>query len=144
MNRLQMVVGLCFDEKMEQVALVLKAKGPPCVVGNWNGVGGKIEPGEFDGQAMVREFYEETGCDVPLELWRKFASVEANDYDLHFFFACTDRVFACKTVEVEKIELWNADSVPTIPNLMHNIRWMVPFLRDRDFDQNLGHMKIKR
>lgn len=143
--RLQMVVGLCFDLSRQFVAMVHKRSGPPCVIGNWNGVGGKIDPGETAVQAMAREFKEETGVAVPVAEWNQFATLIADDYDLHFFWAATGDVFQCRTVEKEPIKVWDAAEIIGERNLMHNMRWMIPFLQDYDMiPHNLGTLRIHR
>ncbi len=43
-----------------EVVLILK-KRPERLAGKWNGVGGKIEPGEKEHVAAIREIKEETG-----------------------------------------------------------------------------------
>lgn len=145
MTRMQYVVGLCFDPTYNMVAMVLKRSGPPCVIGNWNGVGGKIDPGETPVQAMAREFREETGVQVPEEDWNQFAVLNANDYDLHFFQAATPEVFGVRTVEREEIRLWLGRDIIAESNLMHNMRWMIPFLQDYDMiPHDLGTLRIHR
>ena len=37
--------------------------------GKWNGLGGKLEPGETSSQAAAREFLEESFSDVPSSQW---------------------------------------------------------------------------
>lgn len=144
MDRKQYVVGLAFDSSREQVALVLKQTGPACVIGNWNGVGGKIEEGESPLEAMVREFYEETGADLPENEWEQFAVLHANDYDLFFMVAATDRTLAAHTVEKEEVKLWKCSEAISLPNLMHNMRWMIPFLQDPEIEHDLGNLRVHR
>lgn len=144
MDRKQYVVGLGFDSSRELVALVLKQTGPACVIGNWNGVGGKIEANESPLEAMVREFYEETGADVPENEWEEFAVLHADNYDLYFFVAATDRVLAAKTVEKEEVRLWKCSEVLGEPRLMHNMRWMIPFLQDPEIEHRLGNLRVHR
>lgn len=144
MDRKQYVVGLAFDSSREQVALVLKQSGPPCVIGNWNGVGGKIEDGESPLEAMVREFYEETGADLPENEWEQFAVLHADNYDLYFFAAATDRVLSAKTVEKEEVRIWKCSEVVAQQNILHNIRWMIPFLQDPEIEHDLSDLRIHR
>lgn len=49
---------------MDHVLLVRKLKGPASLRGKWNGIGGKIEPGESPSLCARREFFEETGIAV--------------------------------------------------------------------------------
>jgi 8-oxo-dGTP diphosphatase len=143
-DRLQMVVGLAFDPAYKNVALILKQGGPPCVRGNWNGIGGKIDPGETPVQAMAREFHEETGVALSEDYWRQFAVLHADNYDLFFFVADSDSVTCCRTMEQERVQLFPVEEAIRIINLMHNIRWMIPFLCDREIEHDLGELRIHR
>lgn len=60
---------LLFLVRDGQILLAMKKRG--FGAGNWNGVGGKLEPGETVEQALVRECREEVGV-TPLS-WRKVA-----------------------------------------------------------------------
>jgi len=143
MTRLQYVVGLCFDLARQNVAMVHKLTGPPCVVGKWNGVGGKIEKSESALAAMVREFDEETGVRIPAHMWARFAILEAKDYDLFFYWTATQQVFDCKTVEKERIEIWDVDELLIQTNLVPNLRWMLPYLQDFDMiPHDLGTLRF--
>jgi 8-oxo-dGTP pyrophosphatase MutT (NUDIX family) len=42
---------------------------PPEAAGRWELPGGKVEPGEDPGDALVREIAEELGCQVTVERW---------------------------------------------------------------------------
>ncbi|GAF13928.1 MutT/Nudix family protein [Bacillus sp. JCM 19046] len=53
---------LCFIRKKEKL-LVLNREYKP-LKGLWNGVGGKIEPGETPKECVIREVKEETGIDI--------------------------------------------------------------------------------
>lgn len=48
---------LCFLVKKDEVLLAMKKRG--FGIGKWNGVGGKLNPGETIEQAMIREAQEE-------------------------------------------------------------------------------------
>ncbi|MEK7648067.1 MAG: NUDIX domain-containing protein [Patescibacteria group bacterium] len=52
---------LCFCLHRGDILLLLRAKEPN--LNHWNGVGGKIEPGESPAQCATRETCEETGFD---------------------------------------------------------------------------------
>lgn len=143
--RLRMVVGLHFDLSRQFVAMVHKLSGPTCVIGNWNGVGGKCEPDEDPLHAMVREFGEETGLATQLQDWHQFAELNATNYDLFFFWAASSAVFQCRTVEKEPIKVWAVTELLEQSNVMHNMRWMIPYLQDADMiPHNLGVLSIRR
>ncbi|MDQ7842772.1 MAG: 8-oxo-dGTP diphosphatase [Armatimonadota bacterium] len=54
---------LCFLHRGRQVLLLHRRRSPNA--GMWNGIGGKIEPGETPFAACVREVREETGLTIP-------------------------------------------------------------------------------
>ncbi len=54
---------LCYVQKDNQVLLINFTK-EGMSKGKWNGVGGKIEPGESPEEAAIREIKEETGLTV--------------------------------------------------------------------------------
>lgn len=61
-HAVQLVYTVCFL-KQENKLLLLNREAPPNM-GLWNGVGGKIEPGESPYQSAIREIQEETGLQV--------------------------------------------------------------------------------
>lgn len=63
---------LLFFIKEDQILLAMKMRG--FGAGKWNGVGGKIEPGESIEDAMVRESIEEVSM-KPLS-WQKVAELD--------------------------------------------------------------------
>jgi 8-oxo-dGTP diphosphatase len=76
------VAGFAFEQ---QRVLLVRKKQPSWQAGLLNGVGGKIESGETPGQAMEREFFEETGARVPETTWRCFCVESGPGYEVHFF-----------------------------------------------------------
>ena len=53
---------LCFITRGHQILLLERRREPN--LGLWNGVGGKLEPGESPRQAILREIREETGLEL--------------------------------------------------------------------------------
>jgi 8-oxo-dGTP diphosphatase len=108
------VMGLLLTNygEAERVLLTLKNR-PEWQNGLWNGIGGKINPGELALDAMTREAQEETEI---LTMWREFAVIE---------FLPTWRVVCfvgrlptdVKTMPPinnigERLEWWDADRLP--------------------------------
>ncbi len=49
--------------------LAARRTAPAAAAGRWELPGGKVDPGEDDAQALVREVREELGCDVVVVRW---------------------------------------------------------------------------
>lgn len=139
-NKQHYVVGFMFDEPMRQVVLIEKQSGPECVIGKWNGIGGKIESwelphGDCDGEtpldAVCREFHEETGIHTPDEIWQLFTQLRGPDFVVHCFWAadnyCTNKA---RTKTDEEVKLFNAENLTGLA-LCPCVGWWIPFLRDR-------------
>ena len=63
---------LCLIRQDDHFLLLNRQKQP--AMGMWNGVGGKIEPGETPTAAVIRETFEETGialCTSPVRRYRR-------------------------------------------------------------------------
>lgn len=116
------VAGLLFNTDSTAVALCLKQRGPARLIGNWNGIGGKVEPGESDYNAMCREFKEETG--VHVSSWAHFLTLKGDGWEVAFFRAFnTEKLSQIKQMESEPITEWSLDSLPvTVPNMS----WIIP------------------
>lgn len=138
------VAGFMFDKEDPDSVLLIHKRRPKWQAGKWNAVGGKIEPGESPGKAMVREFFEETGLitsyddtihkplvDIP-GIWKPFVVLtnEREGWRVNFFRAVGPIQGAVsKTDEqVMQIELPLSHQVPVIPNL----RWLIPLAKDPD------------
>lgn len=133
------VCGFMFSEHKDSVLLIRKKK-PAWQAGKLNGVGGKIEPGESPGDAMVREFHEETGLVTSHRVlskphsgdlsptWEPFVILTGLDYRVYFYRA---RGFIS--------EAQSMTQEPVVPaplpfshdvNVLPNLRWLVPLALD--------------
>lgn len=79
------VVGFAFSRDLTQVLLVRKLY-PSWQKNFWNGVGGKIEPGEAPHEAMVREFQEETKIVTKMTDWEWTVEMEVLDNGADVFY----------------------------------------------------------
>ncbi|HSP39485.1 MAG TPA: NUDIX domain-containing protein [Frankiaceae bacterium] len=71
-------VGAVVTDSRGRILLVQRANEPGR--GLWSLPGGRVEPGETDEQAVVREVAEETGLTV--EVGRLVGRVQIDDYDV--------------------------------------------------------------
>ncbi len=131
------VLGFLFNHDLSKVVLIQKTK-PAWQNGLFNGVGGKVEPGEIADQAMIREFQEETGVMTEIA-WRQFANFYSGKCDpaapnavIACYTAMTEDAslfYSVKTTTEEMIaildskEMYNYTTVP-------NLRWLVPLAMD--------------
>lgn len=112
--------------------MLLKNRGPHVnIVGKWNGIGGKCEPHEMPWTAMVREFKEEAGVFLSKENWARFCEFVASDFTIDFFAARTNMVFDVRTMESEEVRVIPTNQLWGLA-LVNNLRWMIPWLLDRD------------
>lgn len=117
------VVGFMFNEERDTVVLVKKER-PDWQKGRWNGVGGHIEDGEIAREAMVREFYEETGIDTSYLDWTSYANaLEEDNFSIVFYYAIGD-IEKARTMTDEIIELKAIESIPYIPTI-ENLNWLI-------------------
>lgn len=121
------VVGFLFSLSMGQTILVEKQR-PEWQAGKCNGVGGKIEEGETDHAAMVREFREETGKEVPT--WTRFCTLNGDWGTLYCFYAVAEDYNKVETVTDEEILLWDLEFImdPKYA-ILPNVRWLIQMAR---------------
>jgi 8-oxo-dGTP diphosphatase / 2-hydroxy-dATP diphosphatase len=77
MTKQMKTLTLLFLRRENQVLLAMKLRG--FGAGRWNGVGGKLEPGESIEQAMIRETKEEIGIEP-----RNYEKVGELHFDEYF------------------------------------------------------------
>lgn len=128
------VVGFMFDESRDQVVLIRKNK-PTFQRGLLNGIGGSVEPGETPPDAIIREFFEETGVETAKGFWKSFCYMAGNNndntsFEIEFFWGIGNPS-NCQTKTDEKIEIFpirviTSGCVPTIGNLP----WLVALALD--------------
>lgn len=120
------VAGFLVNNAATLVVLMLKNR-PKWQAGQWNAVGGKIEPGETPAQAMRREFREETGVDIAN--WQQFGLLRDadNSFGVHWFIASSDDLRFCETKTDEEVRHWPVSSLPA------NAIWNIPVLLNMAF-----------
>lgn len=125
------VLGFMFDSSRNRVVLV-KKKRPAWQAGLFNGVGGMVEPGERNVDAMVREFNEETRVLTSPGFWVPYCTLHGEAFVVNVYYAtsnvhvadvatCTDEEVRCFCLT----SVWNQD-MPQVPNL----RWLIAMALD--------------
>lgn len=125
--------GFLFTPSKEEVALVLKTKGPPALHGKLNGIGGKLELNETPYQAMVREFEEEAGLKV-LD-WNLFCTLKGNDLrgEFKIYFYKSFQGGIVKTMEEEKVGWYPSDIyMRKNAKIVTNLRFLLPLALNKD------------
>jgi 8-oxo-dGTP diphosphatase len=125
------VCGFLFSPDRSRVLLIRKRR-PAWQAGKLNGLGGKIEPGESPLDAMRREFREEAAAEVPD--WQEVIILNGPDdagsgrgWAGHFFRAFGD-LDGARALTDEELEVHRTSPLP--PDLIPNLRWMIPLMLD--------------
>lgn len=108
----------------EEVILIQKEK-PAFQKGKLNGVGGKVEDMEPSQDAMVREFFEETGVQTTRQEWRHVCTLFFEDAQVDVFAACDVRFWSCKTTTNERVDCYKVSAL-WCEKRMSNLAWLVP------------------
>jgi mutator protein MutT len=111
---------LVFLLKDKQVLLAMKKRG--FGAGKWNGVGGKLEPGETVEQALIRECQEE--IDVTLVTYYRAADIVFNEFVGGVSQQMRVHVFVCRDWDGEPVE--SEEMAPqwfNISNLPYESMW---------------------
>lgn len=115
------VVGLITDGKN---FLLIKKERPEWQKGTYNGIGGKVEDGELDYEAMKRESIEE--CGIESDDWMLFSSHKQKDFSLSYWYLIItkEELLNFKSLTDEKVEMFS-----TIPdNIQPDIKALIKYL----------------
>lgn len=134
------VCGFLFSPNLRLVTLIEKQK-PEWQRGKWNGVGGKIEPGEQEAEAMSREFNQEAGVLFPPESWNEIVTLRGDDWEVTFFYQMHIDLFKVETKEKERVMFHDPRRLPE--NVIRNLRWLIPLAMDDTVMKPLGVRGIK-
>lgn len=105
------VLAFIFDSNKENVLLIRKNR-PEFLKGKLNGIGGKIEEGESELEAIKREVEEESGLVIeestfkPLGLIQNSHNEEEDQFVVNVFFA-KGNVFEAQTLTDEEVSVFN-------------------------------------
>lgn len=124
------VVGIAFDEDVTRVLLIEKQR-PKWQKGYFNGVGGKVEPGEEPRGAMAREFKEETGLQVNADSWDYVVNYRGLDFEIYFYrvFLPNEMFAAAKTMTDEQVVPTPLAQIPSTRTI-YNLQFIIPMVMD--------------
>lgn len=135
------VLGFMFNPERDKVVLIEKNR-PEWQAGKLNGVGGKVEQGETPLQAMIREFYEETG--INQTEWQYLTQmVEDNVFAVDVFYCFSDQWSNYRSMTDETVtHIYLADMPEYMRegDMLSNIGWLTMACLDRDV--NNGRLLI--
>ena len=119
------VLGFMFSKSMRHVVLIRKLR-PEWQLGQCNGVGGHIEPGEVAVGAMVREFVEETGVLTSRTQWQPYLKKTGRGFCVECF-TCIGNVFCVKSLTDEQVEVHLVETA-VAPGFgaVEGVAWMIP------------------
>ena len=127
MRSFEYVLALLFTEDRRRVVLMHKTR-PAWQAGRVNALGGKLLAGESPADAARREVREEAGVDVAS--WESFLVWDDPVYRMHALRAFDASAERARTAEDQAVFLADASALP--PNVIDNLRWLVPLALDRD------------
>ncbi len=121
------VLALLFTPERDGLVLMRRTR-PAWQAGRVNALGGKVGPGEAPAAAVRREVHEEAAVDVAA--WEEFLVWEDPVYRMHAVRAFHAAAREARTCEDQEVFLAHAAALP--PNVIDNLRWLVPLALDRD------------
>lgn len=116
---------LCYIKRNQQTLMIHRIKKANDIhEGKWNGVGGKLEPGESPEQCVIREAREESGLEISNPRYHGlllFADFKGDDWYVWVFTADTFRGELTESAEgrlewipdeeLPSLRLWPSDLV---------------------------------
>ncbi|NOS72038.1 MAG: NUDIX domain-containing protein [Verrucomicrobia bacterium] len=135
------VLGFLFSPELSLVLLIKKNR-PKWQRGKFNGIGGKIEPGETAPDAMRRECREETNVDVCD--WRHFATLNTNmdgPEEVFCFYASTEEMLGAEQITDEELRFESAVA-PHVDWMLYNVPWLIAAARMHKLRGQLKHYEV--
>lgn len=121
--------GLLFSYDLSAVALVTKQR-PDWQAGKLNAIGGRTEPGESPIETQIREFREETGCEILA--WKAVCRMVLQEqWEVNFFAAFGD--YPIRQMTDELVAWYRVSDVVTgVIETIPNLRWLLPMALQGD------------
>ncbi len=125
------VVGFGFNADRTKVVLVRKNR-PTWQAGKLNGPGGKLEGDESPSEAMVREYFEETGVQTDITDWHYYTKVVGRDGDVYFFRMFDDKVLSATTLSDEVVVIADVNLETLRHKGISNLSWLIGIALDEN------------
>ena len=122
-------LGFAFSADRSKVALMMKNR-PAWQAGKMNGIGGKLEENESPNEAMVREFFEETGVKTDIADWHYYTKIVGRDGDVYCYRMFNDKVFDVKTTSDEDVVLLDTSLDIIRQKALSNVAWLIGIALD--------------
>lgn len=134
-------IGFIFTPDYSQVLLITKNR-PSWQAGLVNGLGGKCEVGENTVACVSREIYEEAGLDIPPSDWQFVTDITWAEWRVDIFAATFDGHMNQAESQTDELVAWYlVTKLP--PNVMSNLRWLIPLAVDVMTKENPPQVKIR-
>lgn len=127
---------LGFASSPDGLVLIRKRATAEWHAGKLNGVGGKIEASDANAtEAMVREFFEETGTLTPRDAWEQFGTLLGERACVFLFRAPFLSSVPVTTTTDEEVSVVPLDEFWQRTDLAHNLRSLVALALDPELTQ---------
>lgn len=118
MKTIKVAAAVICDSLLEKKSIFATARGYGEFKGQWEFPGGKIEPGETEQQALVREIYEELATRISVGDF--IGTVEYDYPTFHLSMDC----FWCEVVDGELTLLEAEDAKWLSKNNLYSVQWL--------------------
>lgn len=136
------VVGLAFSKGMKYLLLIEKNR-PETQKGKLNGVGGHISESECPIDAMIREFYEETGIKTSRAQWKPLLKISGPGKKRNqltgeiFFFHAELDIEDCRSKTDEKLIIIPVAMIGNF-EVVADLQWLIPMAIDPDTKESFS------
>lgn len=120
------VVGFMIRAASQEVLMIRKNR-PDWQAGKWNGIGGKVEPGERPCDAMVREFVEETDVGTLPWMWEHTLTMDGgNRFCIYYYRSFVDDFPPYRSVTDELVQVHSRHTILNELPVIDNMKWILP------------------
>ncbi|MBP1533415.1 MAG: (deoxy)nucleoside triphosphate pyrophosphohydrolase [Ruminococcus sp.] len=118
MKTIKVVAAVICDSLQEKTRIFATARGYGEYEGQWEFPGGKIEPGETQQQALIREIHEE--LDTTIRVGELIETIEYDYPDFHLSMDC----FWCEVIEGELVLLEAQEGRWFTKDELGSVKWL--------------------